>query len=156
MQGLDLGGEDELVHAIKLVATEYYRRTGKPLGATGEIAELTAASLLGLELCEARQAGFDAWDYSSGKPERVQIKGRAVDRAKPYSGRCSSIRHPQSYDTAILVLLDRETMEPLEIFTALAGEVEAFLDIPGSKSRNERRSMGIAQFRSIGRKVWPN
>jgi len=38
----------EILAAVKPLAAEYYRLTGKPLGVTGEIAEYLAAELLGL------------------------------------------------------------------------------------------------------------
>src|ERR1700733_2666846 len=50
----------ELLGEVKKLAQEYCRLTGKPLGVTGEIAEFEAARLLGIQLCRARQAGYDA------------------------------------------------------------------------------------------------
>ena len=50
----------ELKAEAKALAARYYQLTGKPLGITGEIAELEAAELLGLSLADARQAGYDA------------------------------------------------------------------------------------------------
>lgn len=40
----------EILAAVKPLAAEYYRLTGKPLGVTGEVAEYVAAEILGLEL----------------------------------------------------------------------------------------------------------
>jgi hypothetical protein len=42
---------------VKRLAVEYYLATGRPLGATGEIAEYEAAEKLGLHLSAARTAG---------------------------------------------------------------------------------------------------
>jgi hypothetical protein len=51
---------DELHREAKALAVRYYQVTGKPLGITGEMAELEAAKLLGLELAEARTPYYDA------------------------------------------------------------------------------------------------
>lgn len=45
---------EEILHDVKALAIEYDAATGKPLGVTGEIAEVEAARLLGLHLAEAR------------------------------------------------------------------------------------------------------
>lgn len=49
-----------IIKEIRGLALEYQRITGKPIGVTGEIGEYEAARLLGLELQDARTAGFDA------------------------------------------------------------------------------------------------
>ena len=46
-----------ILQEAKEVAKKYRKLTGKPLGITGEVAEFTAATLLGLDLAEARQSG---------------------------------------------------------------------------------------------------
>jgi hypothetical protein len=63
----------EILAAVKRLAVEYYRLTGKPLGVTGEVAEYVAAETLGLNLVPPRTTGYDALRGS----ERIQIKGRA-------------------------------------------------------------------------------
>jgi hypothetical protein len=67
---------DDVLSDVMDVTVEYYEMTGKPLGATGEIAECRAASLLGLELAPPRSSGFDAVRRSRRKLEKIQIKGR--------------------------------------------------------------------------------
>jgi hypothetical protein len=143
-----------LLLEIKQLATRYYHLTGKPLGVTGEVAELMAAELLGLELCDARQAGFDAWDRNSSVPQRVQIKGRAVNATDRYRGRCPAFSQSDEFDYAVLVLLDKATLDPIEIHKAYHRNIYEALAVPGSKSRNERGSMGIMKFRAIGDVVW--
>ena len=44
----------------EVLAREYYRLTGRPLGITGEVDKYEAARILGVELTPARQAGYDA------------------------------------------------------------------------------------------------
>jgi hypothetical protein len=148
----------ELLDDIKSLATRYYMATGKPLGVTGEVSELEAAEKLGLELAEARTAGYDATWVVDGQPRRVQIKGRAVDAANRYVGRCPAIKCGNQFDDVLLVLLDRQTMNVLEIWRAEEVQISARLSEPGSRSRNERNSMGISQFVSTktgSKRVWP-
>jgi len=145
----------ELKAEAKALAARYYQLTGKPLGITGEIAELEAAELLGLSLADARQAGYDAIRQRGGSEERIQIKGRAVDPQDRYRGRCPSIKCGDQFDYVVTLLLDRRTLDPLEIWEASEAVVQARLTAPGSKSRNERNSMGLSQFKSIVTKVWP-
>ena len=66
----------EILAEVKRLAAEYYRVTGKPLGVTGEIAEFAASEKLGLDLADARTAGYDATRQVNGREELVQIKGR--------------------------------------------------------------------------------
>lgn len=74
----------EILAAVKPLAVEYYQLTGKPLGVTGEVAEYVAAEHLGLELCAARNMGFDA---KRGE-ERIQIKGRAYGKMRSQDNAC--------------------------------------------------------------------
>ena len=67
--------EAEILADVKRLAVEYYELTEKPLGVTGEVAEVAAAEKLGLELAPARTEGYDATRPGG---ERVQIKGRRI------------------------------------------------------------------------------
>lgn len=67
-----------ILGAVKPLAAEYYRLTGKPLGVTGEVAEYVASSVLGLELAPPRTKGYDAIRRGPDGEERIQIKGRAI------------------------------------------------------------------------------
>lgn len=51
---------EEILGAVKKLASRYKKLASKPLGVTGEVAEYNVATLLGLELAEARTAGYDA------------------------------------------------------------------------------------------------
>ncbi|GMR07215.1 MAG: hypothetical protein BMS9Abin26_0217 [Gammaproteobacteria bacterium] len=136
------------------VAKRYKALTGKPLGITGEVAEFTAASLLGLVLAEARQAGYDAIQNKNGKEIKVQIKGRCLPENHKTGQRVGSIQLDKEWDTVVLVLLDHE-FEPFEIYEAGRGPVTEALSAPGSKARNERGALGVSKFKSIGKKIWP-
>jgi hypothetical protein len=146
----------ELLADARALGARYYRLTGKPLGVTGEVAELAAAEIAGVELALARQPGFDGWLNRDAQRLRVQIKGRAVDPQRRYVGRCPSILCGDKFDVCLLVLLDRATLEAIEIWEADEKQVAMRLSAPGSKARNERGSLGISQFKSIARKVWPS
>ncbi len=149
---------DDLFHDIRSLALRYYRTTGKPLGVTGELAELAAAALVGVELAPARTSGFDGWLERDGQRLRVQIKGRAVPWASRYGGRCPSIKCGDLFDVVLLVLIDKDTMQPREIWEADEKSVIERLaegaDAKASKARNERGAMGINQFKNIGRLIW--
>ncbi len=144
----------DLFHDVRSLALRYYRTTGKPLGVTGELAELAAATLIGVELSPARTAGFDGWLDRDGQRLRVQIKGRAVPWATRYGGRCPSIKCGDLFDVVMLVLIDNETMQPREIWEADEKAVMVRLAEGESKARNERGAMGINQFKNIGRLIW--
>ena len=152
----------QLLADARALAARYYAAFNKPLGATGEIAELTAAELLGIELTPARTPGHDGLMERDGNVHRVQIKGRAVAPDARYRGPCPSIKCG-GFDLAMLVLLDRRDMAPLEIWEATACEVARKLAVPGSRARNDRSSLAISQFISgrdspageAPRKVWP-
>jgi hypothetical protein len=144
-----------ILNDVKALASEYHTRTGKPLGVTGEIAEFEAARLLGLTLEDARSPGYDAIRTRDGETQTIQIKGR-WKRAGAAWGRVSAINTDKPFDIVMLVLMRSDEYEVHEIWEADRDAVIARLDAPGSKSRNERRSMGVAQFKTIARRVWPD
>jgi hypothetical protein len=67
-----------LLRRAKSLACEYYAPTKKPLGVTGEVAELEAAEKLGLVLADVRTPFYDAFQEkeSGAMIKRFQIKGR--------------------------------------------------------------------------------
>lgn len=129
----------------------YRELTGKPLGITGEVGEVLAAKLLGLQLADARQAGYDA---VSSEGRRVQIKARCVLPDSKPGQRIGSIRLDHDWDTVALITMN-EDFEPLEIFEAERTDIERELLRPGSKARNERGALAISKFKSIGMRRWP-
>jgi len=142
----------EVLERAKAAATDYYRLTGKPLGITGEIGEYLAAKHLGVELAGARTPGYDAVDEAGRK---IQIKARSIPADKKLAGRrLGSIRLEHPWDTVLLVLMD-EFFEPRAMYEAERPAIETAIKKPGSKSRNERAALAIAQFISIGKQVWP-
>jgi hypothetical protein len=145
----------EVLADAKSLARKYRKLIGKPLGITGEVAEFSAAQILGLELAEARQSGYDAIRNENGKVTKIQIKGRCIPaNAKP-GQRLGSIQLDKEWDTVLLVLMD-EDFEVLCMYEAARKEIEKALLAPGSKARNERGALAVSKFKAIGHEVWKN
>lgn len=143
----------EVLAEAKSLARKYRNLTGKPLGITGEVAEFSAAQILGLDLAEARQSGYDAIRHENGSITKIQIKGRCIlANAKP-GQRVGSIRLDKEWDTVILVLMD-EDLEVLSMYEAARQEIKSALLAPGSKARNERGALAVSKFKAIGHEVW--
>lgn len=147
----------EILASIKPLAAEYYCLTGKPLGVTGEVAEFVAAERLGLELADARTAGYDAVRNGPDGPVYIQIKGRAYGEGAKPGQRLGRIKLDAHCDVVLLVLLDNATLEPREMWEAPFAEILARLAEPGSKSRNERGALSVHDFKKLknARPVWP-
>lgn len=73
----------EKLAAIKPLAAEYYRLTGKPLGATGEVAEYVAAEL-GLEFAPPRDSRI------RGDPPDGSRAAARSDQRPGLRGRCEA------------------------------------------------------------------
>ena len=140
----------EILVAVKPLAAEFYRLTGKPLGVTGEVAEYVAAEILGLTLAPARTAGYDALRGT----ERIQIKGRAYGKNAKPGQRISRIKVDAPCDTVLLVLLDNATLAPREMWEAPFASVAARMAHPGSKSR-ARGALSVSEFKRMAQRVWP-
>src|SRR5882762_1789618 len=123
---------EEILSAVKPLAAEYYRLTGKPLGVTGEVSEYVAAQKLGLTLAPPRTSGYDAIRKTPGGEERIQIKGRAFGENSKPSQRLGSIKPGAACDTVLLVILDNATLEPVGMWEAPYPKVIAKLGEPGS------------------------
>lgn len=143
----------EILAAVKPLAAEFYRLSGKPLGVTGEIAEYVAAEKLGLELAPPRTEGYDAIRHTPAGPIRIQIKGRAFGADSKPGQRMSRIKTGAPCDTVLLVLLDNATLEPREMWEAPYPLVVQLLEVPGSRSR-ERGSLGVQAFKKVATRIW--
>ena len=144
----------EILSQVKRLAAEYYQLTGKPLGVTGEVAELATAEKLGLELAPARTTGYDAIRHTPNGPQRIQVKARAFSYAtRPTPQKMGAIRHCAECDVVLLVLMDNRTLEPQEMWEAPVAAVEARLAHPGSRAR-ERGVLSVKEFQRLGNCVW--
>ena len=145
----------EVLREAKQLARRYHELTGKPLGVTGEVAEYEAHRILGVELTEARNAGYDATERTSGGTIRhLQIKGRCMlPNCKP-GQRIGRIDATKNWDAVLLVLLD-ENFDATAIYEAPRAEVLEALAEPGSRARNERGALAVSKFKAIGKLRWP-
>jgi hypothetical protein len=139
----------EILARVKLLAAEYYRLTGRPLGVTGEVGEWAVADQLNMTLASVRETGFDALRGE----EKVQIKTRAKDSKFRNLGRMSRISVEKSCHTVMLAILDIESLDLNEIWEAPFAEVVKALNQPGSKAR-ERGQLSVSKFKSFARKIW--
>lgn len=145
----------EIISAAKKLAREYYLLTGRPLGITGEVAEVEAVRALGLELAGVRQAGYDAIRRNpDGTVVRLQVKGRCCPPGSNPGQRVGSIQLDKEWDAVLLVLLT-ENLDLSEIFEAPRAAVTEALLRPGSAARNERGALGVNAFKRIATQVWP-
>lgn len=138
--------------SIKENAIEYRELTGRPLGVTGEIAELEAVNILNLKLAEVRQSGYDAKRKNG---QKIQIKGRCILKKSNNGQRLGTIKIDKEWDSVVLVLLNGK-YEPIEILEAPRKKIIKEIQKPGSKARNERGALSINNFRAISNKIWPN
>jgi len=138
---------------VKELAVEYYKLTNKPLGITGEIAEAEAADKLGLELCAARNDGYDAIRHLAQGKTRIQIKGRRILSGSNASQRLGGIKLNKEWDSVVCVLLDDNYLA-IEMYEAERNDVERELLKPGSRARNERGALSISKFKQISKRVW--
>jgi len=143
----------EILNNAKSLAKKYRELTGKPLGITGEVAEFSAAQILGLELAVARQSGYDAIRRQNGKVTKIQIKGRCIPKNAKPGQRLGSIRLDKEWDTVLLVLMD-EDLEVISMIEAQRPKIEQALCSPGSKARSERGALAVSKFKDIGCEVW--
>ncbi len=153
MSNVDLNKAGDILSKAKILAEEYKKLTGKPLGITSEVAEYEAARLLNLQLCDARQPGYDALRCEGNKTTKVQIKGRVVPTFPKLKGRAGQIKLKHEWDVVILVLLN-DDFEPKVMYEANRGNIEKALREPGSRARNERGALSISQFKAISKEVW--
>lgn len=140
----------KVIERARLVAADYYRVTGRPLGITGEIGEYDAARLLGLKLAEVRMAGYDAIKQDGTK---VQIKTRYLREENENARRVPAIKMTHDWDTAMLVLLD-EDFNTRAIYEASRDVIAAEVIKPGDKAR-ARGAIGLGAFKKLAKQIWP-
>jgi hypothetical protein len=136
-----------VVQLAKKAAIEYYKLTKKPLGITGEIGELIAASELDLELAKPRTIGYDA----EKEGIRYQIKTRANHKKTKsfYNQRTSKINIEADWDKLVLVLLD-DNYELTELAVFDKEKITKELQKPGSRARSEKNTLSIRELKNIG------
>ncbi|MGV1760561.1 hypothetical protein ACQZ6F_27235 [Rhizobium sp. A22-96] len=149
------GRVQEILTAIKPLAAEYYRLTGRPLGVIGEVAAPLAAEVLNLELAPPRTVGYDAIRHrTDGSREHIQIKGRAYSVHPHPSQLLGRVKQAADCHTVLLVLLDNVTLDLCEIWEAPYSEVAEQFVMPGSNSP-ARGALSVIEFKRVAIKVWP-
>lgn len=147
---VDLDALQVVIAAVTQLAMRYREITGKPLGITGEVGEYHAARLLGWQLTEAGQAGFDALAPDG---RRIQIKTRCILPSSGPGQRVGGIKLSHDWDTVALMLMD-QSFAPQAILEPRRSDIERELTKPGSKSRNNRGALAVTKFKSIATVVW--
>ena len=135
------------------MAIKYRQLTGKPLGITGEIAEFSAAKILDLDLADARQPGYDAIQRRNGKIKKIQIKGRCIPVNSKSGRRLGKIQLEKEWDVILFVMMN-ENLDVTEIYEADRPTIKEALISQGSKARNEKGTLTICKFISIGHLIW--
>lgn len=148
MKGVPAGADSRMRLEIVDLARRYRARTGRPLGVTGEVAELMALEILGGDLAPLQAVGHD---IVTPDGTRWQVKGRVVQPGQPVGGQRISKVRSDGYDR-LLVLVMNSDFEVVERLQVSAEAVEAHLDEPGSKARNERRAPSISALRALARR----
>jgi len=141
-----------IIKRAKILAREYRKLTGKPLGITGEIGEYEAARLLRLSLCVARQHGYDATRRKKGRTERIQIKSRVVPPGPVSGQRLGLIEPSKPWDTVVVVLLG-EDYAAVAVYEASRSDIEKELNRLGPKAK--KRGFPVKNFQAIARQVFP-
>jgi hypothetical protein len=138
----------ELLGEVKKLAKEYYHLTGKPLGVTGEVAEFEAARLLGIQLCVARQSGYDAIRSSPDGQIRLSIKSACFPASLEAKWRIGTVDLKKEWDATVMVLLTPD-FEPREIWEAdRAALTKLFKD-------GGRTDPSVTKFKSVAKMMWP-
>ena len=149
---LDIERAADLANKAATIAQEYRALTGRPLGITGEVGELRAAQLLGLELAEARAPGFDACEILDGGKIFYQIKTRCQLADSARSQRTGRFKLTAGWDRALLVLLN-DAFEATQIFEIEREKIEVLMTT--SKSRAiQLGALSTSWFKKHGRLRW--
>ncbi|NDE90128.1 MAG: hypothetical protein EB059_03180 [Alphaproteobacteria bacterium] len=139
-----------IIERARSVAADYYLTMGRPLGITGEIGEYDAVRLLGMTLAAARTAGYDAVKQDGTK---VQIKTRYLCEDIENRRRVPTIKMTHSWDTTILVLLDKN-FNTRAIYEAQRDAISTEISKLSDKAK-ARGAIGLRTFKKIAKQIWP-
>ena len=144
---------DKLISEARLLAAEYRRATGQPLGISTEIARHDACQLLDLEPAAEGVGGYDAIGHGERQGQRIQIKGRVIFDEAKRNQRIGQLKLDQEWDSVMLVLMD-ENYATESIYEADRLAIIEALDEQKDSSRSKRGAMSVAKFKNIARLVW--
>jgi len=137
-----------ILEQVKPLAQEYYRLTGKPLGVTAEIGEFEVHRLLGVDLCVARQAGYDAIRSTPYGNTKLSIKTVCFPVGREAQWKIGDIGLKKDWDATLMVLLTPD-LEPREIWEADKASLETLFPNGGKAEPSVRK------FKAVGKKLWP-
>lgn len=142
----------EILPDIKRLAQEYKLLTGRPLGVTGEVAEIEVTHLLGLTLADVRQPGFDAYEYIGTRKVRYQIKGRCSGDGASKSQRLSRLRVETEWDALLVAQLD-SALQVQSIYEVSRDRIERALTSSNSKAL-ARGALSLSVAKRLGFLRW--
>lgn len=145
---------DALMNQTRRLAREYRQAMGKPLAVSNELAIYDAARLLGLEIADDSESGYDAVGHEGDRADkRYQIKARAIFDESKSGQRIGQVKMDKEWDAVLLIIMD-ENYEPREIFEASREVIQKALDEAKESKRAKRGAMSVAKFKIIGQRVW--
>ncbi|NCS87600.1 MAG: hypothetical protein AUK34_04915 [Ignavibacteria bacterium CG2_30_36_16] len=145
---------NEILNEVKRLAKEYKLITGRVMGVTGEIAENETSKILGLELVQVRNPGYDSIKKDNEKIIKYEIKGR-IKSNKYRSQRTSKININEEWDKLLLTIMN-DDYEVLDIYEADKKEIVKALQKTGSKARSEKFTLSLGEVIRVSQKVWSN
>jgi len=104
--------------------------------------------VLGIQLCRARQAGYDAIRVGPDGDVRLSIKSACFPASLEAKWRIGTISLEKEWDATLMVLLTPD-FEPREIWEADREAVMKLFENAG------RTDPGVKKFKSVATMVWP-
>ena len=142
----------DIIPEVKRLASLYYKRLGRPLGVTGEIAEYEVIKKFGYNPAEPRATGHDSYRVINKKNQLIEIKGRVLQPDSSPGGRLGRIKKNSDCVAVILVLFN-ENYEATNFYEAPYLEIENFLSSATGKAETERRQLHLSKFISLAKEI---
>lgn len=143
---------DKLIEETRRVASEFHRSTGTILPVSAEISRYDVSRLLGFELMDDRNLGYDAITGQDLGSARVLVKSRVIKDCVNSNQRIGQMNFDADWEMVALSVMDQD-FAPLEIYLisrdALVDELENC-----NSRRNRRGAMSLAKFMIIADLVW--
>ena len=143
---------DKLIEETRRLAAEFRSSTGTMLPVSGEIARYDVARLLGFQLCEQRDLGYDAVTAEDDEGRKVLVKSRVIVDQVKSGHRIGQLNTDADWDLVALSIMD-EAFEPQEIYLASRDSILEALDQQNS-NRAKRGALSVAKFMNISELVW--
>lgn len=135
----------------KMLASKYYKLTGKLLPVSNELACFYTKKILGFKSVDNIEKGVDLLGVNLWQDFKIQVKSRIILDKKQSRLMIGQISSDGTWDCILLVLLNQE-YEPFEIYIAPRNLIMQNI----SERKSKRGSISIAKFKSISKKIWEN